>query len=187
MCSQSKFTSNLPASDISFDLELAGNTQNNPPTVSLISPSDGAFYTAPANILISASASDSDGNLTLVEFFQGTTKLGEDATAPYTFDWGSMPLGNYALRAIATDAVGAKGTSAVVNVTVGVSTPPTVAGKTPAPGNVGSLTNITVTFSEGVSGVDASDLLINGVPANSVSGSGTTYTFVIPPPAEGAV
>lgn len=179
---------NLPSStDISFDLELTGNTQNNPPTVSMVSPGSGAFYTAPAAITISASATDSEGNLTLVEFFQGTTKIGEDATPPYTFDWTNVPQGNYALRAIATDALSAKGTSAVVNVTVGVSTPPTVSGKTPTPGNVSSLTAITVTFSENVSGVDASDLRINGVPATSVTGSGTTYTFAFPQPAEGTV
>lgn len=175
------------SSDISFDLELIGNTDNNPPTVSLLSPGDGAFYTAPATIAINASAADSDGNLALVEFYQGNTKLGEDSTAPYSFNWTSVPLGNYALRAIATDAVGAKGTSAVVNVTVGVSTPPTISSKLPAPGNISSLSNITVTFSEGVTGVDASDLLVNGVPATSVTGAGTTYTFAVSPPAEGTV
>jgi hypothetical protein len=175
------------SSDISFDLELTGNTQNNAPSVSLIAPGEGAFYTAPANISISATASDPESNISLVEFFRGTTKLGEDPAAPYTFDWTNVPLGSYALRAVATDALGAKGTSAVVNVTVGISTPPTVVSKIPAPGTVTILTNITVNFSENVTGVDASDLMINGVPARSVSGSGTSFSFAIAQPSDGTV
>jgi len=175
------------SSDISFDLELIASTENNRPSVTLLSPSEGAFYTEPATITFSASASDSDGSVARVEFFQGITKVGEDTSAPFAFDWPSVPLGNYALRAIAFDNLGARGTSAVVNVSVGISTPPTVANKVPTPGNVSSLSTITVTFSEPVSGVTASDLLVNGIPALSVTGSGTTYQFAIAQPAEGTV
>jgi hypothetical protein len=179
---------NQPGStDISFDLELLGNQENERPTVFLVSPGEGAFYTAPATVSITATAGDIDGGVALVEFFQGTSKVGDDNTSPYNVNWPSVQVGNYALRAVATDNLGAKATSAVVNVSVGIATPPTVAGKTPAPGNVSSLTSITVTFSENVSGVNASDLLINGAPATSVSGSGTTYTFAFPQPAEGTI
>ena len=52
----------------------------------------------------------------------------------------------------------------------------------PAGAHVTNLTQITVTFSEAVNGVDASDLLINGAPARSVSGSGATYTFTFAQP-----
>ena len=45
-----------------------------------------------------------------------------------------------------------------------------------------NLTSLTVTFSEAVSGVNASDLLINGTPATGVSGSGATWTFTFPQP-----
>jgi hypothetical protein len=175
------------STDISFDLELIASTDNNRPNVALLSPSEGAFFTEPATITFSAAANDSDGSVARVEFFQGNTKVGEDTTSPFAFDWLSVPLGNYALRAVAVDNLGARGTSAVVNVSVGVSTPPTLANKTPAPGNVSSLTSITVIFSEPVSGVTADDLLVNGVPAQSVTGSGTTYQFTIAPPSEGTV
>jgi len=40
-----------------------------------------------------------------------------------------------------------------------------------------NLTEIRVTFSEPVTGVDAGDLLVDRVPAFSVSGSGSNYTF----------
>ena len=57
------------------------------------------------------------------------------------------------------------------------SEPPVVVNLTPAPGNVMDLSQITVTFSEPVSGIDASDMTINDVEAQSVSGGGDQYTF----------
>ena len=52
---------------------------------------------------------------------------------------------------------------------------------------VNALTQIQVTFSKSVTGVDAADLLINGIPATGRSGSGSSYTFTFPQPAYGAV
>jgi hypothetical protein len=49
------------------------------------------------------------------------------------------------------------------------------------------LTNIVVSFSELVLGVDAADLLVNGVPAMSVSGNGSNYTFAVVEPGPGPV
>ncbi|MBO9636524.1 MAG: discoidin domain-containing protein, partial [Chitinophagaceae bacterium] len=61
--------------------------------------------------------------MTLVEFFNGTTKLGEDNTAPYSFTWSNVPAGNYSLTAKATDDSSATTTSAAVNITVGAAPP----------------------------------------------------------------
>ncbi|HXJ59575.1 MAG TPA: lamin tail domain-containing protein [Verrucomicrobiae bacterium] len=178
------------SSDISFELELLGSTDpviNNPPNVALTSPANDAFYNAPADILLAANASDPDGTISRVEFFAGNTKLGEDTTAPFNFSWSSVPVGSYALRAVATDNLNARATSAVVNVTVDVSSVPVLASVTPAPGDVSRLDQITTRFSEPVSGVEAADLLINGRPATEVTGSGAIYTFSFPPPPEGSV
>ena len=57
------------------------------------------------------------------------------------------------------------------------SVPPTILGQTPAPGVVNSLTAITVNFSEAVTGVNATDLLLNGFPADTVSGGPASFTF----------
>lgn len=65
--------------------------------------------------------------------------------------------------------------------------PPTLVNLDPFPGTVSSLTHITVTFSEPVQGVDASDLLLNDVHATSVSGSGAVYTFTFAQPPYGEV
>jgi len=88
------------------------------PSVSLISPAAGATYTAPASITLSANASDSDGSIARVEFYAGSTKIGERTAAPYTLAWSSVAAGSYSLTAVATDNAGASTVSAVVGITV---------------------------------------------------------------------
>ncbi len=95
-----------------------GGSPNTPPTVSITSPANNASFTEGSNISINATANDADGTVTKVEFFQGTTKLGEDLTAPYSFIWNNVPASSYALTAKATDNGGAVTTSAVVSITV---------------------------------------------------------------------
>lgn len=65
--------------------------------------------------------------------------------------------------------------------------PPRVAAVDPLPGLATNLNRITVTFSEPVTGVSAEHFLINGVPADSVIGGGSTYIFSFPPPEFGLV
>lgn len=64
-----------------------------PPTVSISSPANGDNFSRPANITINASASDSDGTVQKVDFYQGSTLLGTDLTAPYSFSWINVPRG----------------------------------------------------------------------------------------------
>jgi len=98
------------------------------PTASITSPSNNATFVSPASVTINATASDSDGSVGKVEFFQGSTKLGEDTSSPYSFAWNNVGVGTYALTVKATDNLGAITTSSAVNITVN---PPTgaVSGK----------------------------------------------------------
>ena len=89
-----------------------------PPSVSLTSPITNTRYNAPASIQLTADASDADGSISKVEFFYGTTLLATKTTAPYTFTWENMAVGNYTLTAKATDNSGLKTTSAPVSVNV---------------------------------------------------------------------
>ena len=89
-----------------------------PPTVAITSPLNNASFDAPATITIEADASDADGTVTLVEFFNGATKLGEDSSAPYSFAWTSVFSGSYSLTAKATDNALTTTTSTAINVTV---------------------------------------------------------------------
>lgn len=92
------------------------------PTVSITSPVDGQTFTAPASVNITASASVSEGNITKVEFYNGTVKLGEDASSPYSFVWNNVTASNYTLTAKAIDNGGGSATASVdIIVTTGSS------------------------------------------------------------------
>lgn len=97
---------------------------NAPPTVSITSPSASQTFATPVNVTITASAADSDGSITKVEFYQGSTLIGTATAAPYSVFWNSAPSGAYVLTAKATDNRGAITTSTAVPIFVDV--PPTV-------------------------------------------------------------
>jgi len=108
------------------------STNNQPPVAAITAPTANASFTAPATITITASATD-DGSIAKVDFYNGTTLLGSDATSPYSFTWTNVAAGSYTINAIATDNLGLTGNTA--SVTVGVinaNTPPVVAITSPA-------------------------------------------------------
>ncbi len=88
-----------------------------PPTVQITQPAEGAQLPA-GDIVISATAADTDGSVAVVEFYSGSNLLGQDTTAPYAFTWTSVPDGCYELAARAVDDEGLIATDAV-NVIVG--------------------------------------------------------------------
>ena len=107
------------------------------PDVTLTQPADGATFTAPAILNLAATASDADGTVAKVEFFNGTAKLGEDTTAPYTLTWSGVAAGTYTLGARATDNVGGVTTSPVSTIKVSASNAaPTANITSPADGTV---------------------------------------------------
>ncbi|MEO7799737.1 MAG: Ig-like domain-containing protein, partial [Opitutaceae bacterium] len=107
------------------------------PAVALTSPVTGASGTAPANFSLAATASDSDGTIVKVEFFNGSTLLGTSTSAPYTFGWTNVAAGSYVLTAVATDDRGATAVSATVLVEVDpANAAPTVALTSPADGTL---------------------------------------------------
>ena len=117
------------------ELGTCGGGTNIAPTAALTSPANGATFTAPATISIAATASDSDGTVAKVDFFQGTTLLGSDTTSPYSFSWTNVPAGTYSIRAVATDNLGAVGNSGTASITVTASgQPPVVSLTSPSSG-----------------------------------------------------
>jgi len=146
----------------SLNISVSNDVNNANPVVVINEPVDAASFTAPATINIIATASDADGTISKVEFFNGTAKLGEDLTSPYEFSWANVGAGNYSLTARATDDVGAVTISELINVTVNsdpnnLECPCTVFEPTDAPAvgvnNDGSALQLGMKFQTTVDGI----------------------------------
>jgi hypothetical protein len=109
---------------------------NKPPAVSLTAPANGATFTAPATITLSATASDPDGSIAGVDFYAGTALIASDSTSPYTRSWNVSSAGSYTITAAAKDNDGGWTSSAPVSITVKASAnqPPAVSLTAPANG-----------------------------------------------------
>ena len=87
------------------------------PTVALTAPTEGATLTG--TVTLSATASDDRSALSKVEFYVGTTLIGSDTSAPYSYSYNTRLQANGAkvITAKAYDAWSNVGSSAPVNVT----------------------------------------------------------------------
>jgi len=94
--------------------------------------------------------------LSRVEFYNGGTKLGEDATSPYSFTWSSVPAGSYSLTAKSIDNSG-DSASDVVNITVN-------SGSTGESCTANG--SIQAEMWTGISGSDVGSIPVNSAPAS---------------------
>lgn len=101
----------------------SGLVGNVPPSVNLISPTGGTTYSPTQPLALSATASDSDGTVSKVEFIANNNVVGTVTTAPYNASWSGMAVGNYTLYARATDNSGAVTNSAAVSFAVDQTLP----------------------------------------------------------------
>ena len=99
------------------------------PFVMITSPANGDSFDEGEMITIQVYAVDIEGTVQKVEFFDGVSKIGEDSTEPYSFDWMGASLGQHSLRAKATDNENKTTTSAAVNITVITPISPPVPGE----------------------------------------------------------
>jgi regulation of enolase protein 1 (concanavalin A-like superfamily) len=113
----------------------APSTSNQLPSVSLTSPASGATFAALVTITVSATASDPDGTVARVDFYQGSTLIGSDTSSPYSITWPSVAAGTYSVVAIARDNAGGTTTSSARTVIVGSSTLPDLAVFVPSSNN----------------------------------------------------
>jgi len=88
------------------------------PKVVITSPQNGSEFDFGTTIEITAEASDVDGTITKVEFFNGTTKLDEDSESPFSYLLENAAAETYKLTARATDNTNQTVTSEEVIITV---------------------------------------------------------------------
>src|SRR5262249_53409899 len=108
---------NLGARTTTSLVTITGTT-NRPLTVAITSPANGASFIAPATITIKAAASNDDGSITNVQFFDGTKSLGSVSSSPYhlAVSLEALGVGAHALTAVASDGLGARTTTPPVTV-----------------------------------------------------------------------
>lgn len=94
---------------------------NQPPVIEISNPFKGNMYFINSSITIDAIASDPDGSITKVEFFNSLVKLVELTSAPYTYTWKDVPTGSYSITAIATDNLNATTVSSPIEFVVGAN------------------------------------------------------------------
>jgi hypothetical protein len=115
---------------IYFDDATLAPQSNVAPTVSLATSDNLVLGKA---LTLSATATDANGSINKVEFFNGSTSIGIVTTAPYQLTWTPKIIGLYSLTARATDNAGASTTSKPVAVLVVL---PSIGANLPSGGGV---------------------------------------------------
>ena len=102
-------------------ITVTAGAANVAPTVALTAPAVGQNFVQGDAIVLQATAGDTGGTVTKVEFYSGGVKLGEDTSAPYSVSWTGAAVGSHVLTAVAYDNGGASTTSPGVSVIVAAS------------------------------------------------------------------
>ncbi|NEE20224.1 cellulose 1,4-beta-cellobiosidase, partial [Streptomyces sp. SID7499] len=90
-----------------------------PPITVLTSPAAGAVYSQGDAVPLAATAAAADSTtISKVEFYDDTTLLGTDTTAPYSLSVSSLTVGSHSLVAKAYDSLGASASSTPVGIRV---------------------------------------------------------------------
>jgi hypothetical protein len=151
------------------------------PTASIASPTSGNVS---GTVTISANASDNVG-VTRVDFYVNGSKVGSDSAAPYQYAWNTTTQanGNATLRAVAVDAAGNSGQSALVTVNVANvvapppdTTPPTASIASPTSGNVSGAVTVSANAADNV-GVTRVEFYVNGALAGTDAAAPYQYSW----------
>ncbi|MEQ8777003.1 MAG: LamG-like jellyroll fold domain-containing protein [Marinoscillum sp.] len=191
------------ASDLAGNVNSVSTSTDNtvtyddvPPNLTITTPiaTDNYINNAEASSVIISGASDAeDGQTVTLTIFDGSSTLNPSAVLSggswsVAVDFSSLADGNVTITADVTDLVGNAATSVNTNVTLDQTAPVVSLSTTePDPTNSGVIP-ISITFSEGMSGFDVTDLTVgNGAASNFVDIDGTNYSADIYPSSDGLV
>jgi hypothetical protein len=173
-----------PGSSVSITITV-NVPPNQLPVVNITAPANGTTYVESASISLEATASDADGSVTQVSFYNGNTLLGSDVSAPYSFAWNNVMAGTYQVTARATDNDGGSVTSSIVTITVTANQPSVITITSPA--DHSTVTGTAVTINVTASDPDGSITLVEFLDGTTVIGSSTTapFTYTMDNPSSG--
>lgn len=166
------FAASLAATDPHHDNNEARHSllvfpdPNLAPRVKLTAPAREELFVAPAHIKLAAEASDPDGTLTKVEFYDGAKLIGAGVPAGknlYHLDWRDVPPGPHGLSVVVTDDGGRSDYDTTVVMVNGALT---VRVNNPRPGAV---FNITAKYG-GEHGVEYGPLKIDAAASVGTNG-----------------
>jgi len=167
--------------DIATSLKVMKVPANNPPSVSITSPANNASFNAPASITFTANATDSDGSVSKVEFFNGSQSIGVATTSPFKVTWSNVAAGTYSITAKATDNSNAVTSSGTISITVKAvvsNNPPAVSITTPT-NNATYNAPASVTFSANASDSDGSVSKVEYFNGSQSIGVATTSPYTV--------
>ena len=146
---------------------------NAPPTISLTSPSSAATYALGSGVLLSATAGDSDGTVTSVQFFANGLLLSTVTKAPYSFSWVPQASGTYQVTASATDNTGNVSTTPQLPVTISAAVTTTVSITNPLAASsypVGNAIPFVATIAGGNGPITLVEFFVNGTSIGTKPG-----------------
>jgi YD repeat-containing protein len=89
------------------------------PSVSIANPPANAAFSTGNTIVLSASAAPSAGaSISYVQYYLGSSLLGQSNALPYAFSWSNAPTGTFSIQAIATDSLGNSSQSPVQSLSI---------------------------------------------------------------------
>jgi predicted extracellular nuclease/2',3'-cyclic-nucleotide 2'-phosphodiesterase (5'-nucleotidase family) len=110
----------IPADERIQNLSLRGDSvlPDLPPVITITTPLNNTVLPAGSTVTLTANATDADGTITKVEFYNNGVKFATDSTAPYTLTGTNVEAGTYVLTAKAFDNSGDSALSTAVTITL---------------------------------------------------------------------
>jgi endo-1,3(4)-beta-glucanase len=96
------------------------------PFVGITSPQENSSFYMGKTVVLYANATDLDGSIAGVSFYDGEELIGEVSAFPFKIDWTASSIGLHSVTAVATDSDGSSSVSAPVGINI--TSPPSCEG-----------------------------------------------------------
>ena len=160
--------------------------QDQPPSVVLTNPTNGATYLTPVTVQLAATATDPDDGVAYVDFVVDGQTIATVTQSPYTFNWVNPISGSHTIQAVAYDYHTLSTASSTISVLVNQDPPPGVTLTSPPTETVLTPTNIVLSATASVSELNVGGSIAgvgfytNGVLYANITGTPYNSTLYLP-------